>query len=654
MPVRKVNKLKLTIGLIFIPILVLLALFFLLGDNFDIIKSAFDGDLSSEEVRDVLSGLGIRGKLTITILAMIQVILMFLPAEPVQVLGGLTFGFNTGFLLCLIGVILGNSIIFLLYKLLGDRLRDYFDHKLNIDLDSAGNSTKLSVAIFILYFLPAIPYGTIAFLAVTSGMKFVRFLIVTTLGVIPSICIGCGLGHIALENSIYITLVIFAVLVIILSVIMWKRNAIVSFVNAKLKSGEKSKSAVRQYKASSLNLPYIIFRILIFGKLKFKIVGRVDKIERPSIVLCNHGSFIDFAYAGTILKKESPNFIVNRMYFYEKKLSGLLRTYGCFPKSIFASDTESAMNCVRVIKRGGVLAMMPEARLSTVGLFEDIQESTYDFLKKMGVTVYVINIYGDYLAKPKWGVGLRRGSLVEAKMSLLFTPDELRELELGDIKDRVEKAICYDEIKWLESHPEINYRSRKMAVGLENVLSRCPRCESHYSITTRGKRVRCSCCGMECEITPRYGFKDNKPFANYVEWYEWQFNKIRDEIISDRNFKLSSRVELKHASLDGKKQLRVAGSGVCTLSRDGFTYVGTENGESVDLHFSFSSIYRLLFGAGVDFEFYVGKELYFFVPEEKRSCVDWYIASIVLRDIFINNKVEEFYAEDQENQVCGK
>ena len=134
------------------------------------------------------------------------------------------------------------------------------------------------------------------------------------------------------------------------------------------------------------------------------------------------------------------------------------------------------MNCVRVIKRGGVLAMMPEARLSTVGKLEDIQTSTYDFLKKMGVTVYVINVYGDYLAKPKWGSGLRRGAVVEAKMSLLFTSGELLELSAEEIRERTENALYYDEMNWLEGHPEINYRSRKLAVGLENVLTRCPEC----------------------------------------------------------------------------------------------------------------------------------------------------------------------------------
>ena len=47
-----------------------------------------------------------------------------------------------------------------------------------------------------------------------------------------------------------------------------------------------------------------------------------------------------------------------------------------------------------------------------------------------------------------------------------------------------------------------------------------------------------------------------------------------------------------------------------------------------------SQIYRLLFGAGEDFEIYVGKEIYYFTPKERRSCVDWYIASILLKDKF--------------------
>jgi hypothetical protein len=39
-----------------------------------------------------------------------------------------------------------------------------------------------------------------------------------------------------------------------------------------------------------------------------------------------------------------------------------------------------------------------------------------------------------------------------------------------------------------------------------------------------------------------------------------------------------------------------------------------------------------LFGAGENFEVYVGKEIYYFVPEERRSAVEWYITSMLLWD----------------------
>ena len=58
----------------------------------------------------------------------------------------------------------------------------------------------------------------------------------------------------------------------------------------------------------------------------------------------------------------------------------------------------------------------------------------------------------------------------------------------------------------------------------------------------------------------------------------------------------------------------------------------TKDGEPVELQYSLACIYRLLFGAGENFETYNGTEILYFVPEEKRSAVDWYIASMILYD----------------------
>ena len=178
----------------FIILLALLLLLLLSGGNLEIIKSVFIVDYTNDQIQDKLSDLGFRGWITVVILSMLQVVIPFLPAEPVQVLAGLAFGFPVGLACCMIGVFLGNTFIFMLYKLLGDKIGEYFVKNLHFDLEKAACSTQLTLIIFIMYFLPAIPYGMICFLAVSMGMKYPRYIIVTILGSIPSVCIGVGLG----------------------------------------------------------------------------------------------------------------------------------------------------------------------------------------------------------------------------------------------------------------------------------------------------------------------------------------------------------------------------------------------------------------------------------------------------------------------------
>ena len=68
-----------------------------------------------------------------------------------------------------------------------------------------------------------------------------------------------------------------------------------------------------------------------------------------------------------------------------------------------------------------------------------------------------------------------------------------------------------------------------------------------------------------------------------------------------------------------------------TTGRYGFCN-GTKNGEPFNINFPLSNIYRLLFGAGEDFEVYVGQDIYYFVPDERRCAVDFYVASAILKN----------------------
>ena len=371
---------------------------------------------------------------------------------------------------------------------------------------------------------------------------------------------------------------------------------------------------------------------MFLSGVRIRTTNKIGTPKGPAIVLCNHGSFMDFIYAAALIRKCKPHFIVARLYFYHPVLGWLLRKVGAFPKSMFAMDMENAKNCLTVLKNQEVLAMMPEARLSTTGRFEDIQDSTCSFIKKTGVDVYTIKLGGDYLADPKWGKGFRRGAVVEAELDLLYTARQVQNLTLEQLKQGIEQRLSYDEFQWLLQRPGIHYRARHIAEGMENILTVCPVCNRKHTLLAQKNKLFCQHCGYITAVDDRYQFDKAFRFADLRQWYDWQKGLLEQEIAQNSDYTLSSRVELRLPG-DGKGMTRHGGYGLCTLDRSGLTYAGTKDGEPVELHFSIRRIYRLLFGAGENFEIYDGTQILYFVPEEKRSAVDWYMASMILHDM---------------------
>lgn len=631
---KKKSKLKMKIGagIAFIVLVAGLMVFLLSGGNVELVKEAFSSGAPREDLQDLLADMGIRGYATIGILSMFQVLFTFFPAEPVQVISGISFGMLWGSLICFIGVVIGNILLYVLYKLFGDRVTRYFESNAEFDFSIARRSRKVALIICMLYFLPAIPYGMICLFTASLDIKFPKYILLTALGSIPSICIGVGLGHLASSLSWVVSVGIFVVLVVALFVLFKKRSVVFKKVNEFVKKREQKLSQPKTAPRFMWWLLASFCRLRYKGKIKIRFKNEVGKLERPSIVICNHGSFIDFVFAGSLLSKERPHFIAARYYFYHKWLGGMLRYLGCLPKSMFTADIENAKNCMKVLSSGQILAMMPEARLSTAGKFEDIQDSTYKFLQRSNVPIYALHLYGDYLANPKWGKGARKGALVEVELKPLFKAGEVKDLPLEEVERRVKEEISYDEFEWLESRPEITYKSKKLAEGLENILSICPNCGGKYAFTSKKRTITCGCCGMQATINSRYEFVEHKPFKNLSVWYDWQMDEIRKEIAENPDFKMESKVELRHASKNGKGLTRHAGEGVCVLDKTGLCYKGSEDGKEIERFFPMSQIYRLLFGAGQDFEIYEGKEIWYFVPENKRSCVAWYMASILLKE----------------------
>lgn len=610
-----------------------LFVFMFSGDNYQILLSLLHDDLSAEQFVDTIRSFGIKGSITLSILSMLQVVLTFLPAEPVQVLSGISYGFWHGAAICLVGVFLGNNIIYLLYRVYGDKLTDYFKKNIDLDFEKVRSSKRVALIVFILYFLPAIPYGLICFFSASLKMKYPRYILLTTFGAIPSILIGVGLGDIAMSASWITSLIVFAVLLVLIVLMCVYRKAIFKKVNDFIHRQQKNAPIVVKPQNKVIRFfAKVAFMLIVRTKIIFRLKKTV-KIKGPAIVLCNHGSWFDFMYACVSLPEIRPQFMAARLFFYHKWLSWLIRNLGAYPKSMFSKDIETVKNSMRILQRNGVIVMMPEARLCTTGRFEDIQDTTFKFIKKMNVDVYTLHADGSYLAKPKWGDKLRNNAPVDVKVDLLYTKEELATVDEKTLEEKVTAALYYDDLEWLKTRPEVRYKHKTLAEGLENILHVCPECGSYLTIQTKKRDVFCTHCGMRATLDDRYSFIDHKPFENFQVWNDWQAEKLKQEILANEDYVLSEKVYLNHSSKDGKTLVRLAGEGVCYMDRNGLTYKGTDDGEYVEKHFPMEQMYRVLFGAGEDFEIYDGREIYYFRPEDLRSCSRWYMASIILKNI---------------------
>jgi len=629
---KSTKKIKIIAGIMFVVVFCLLLVFLFSGDNFDVLKEMFRAGATKEDVQNSIEKLGIRSYIVVAVLAMLQVVFTFVPAEPLHVVAGISFGLLRGILVCLIGIIVGNTIIYILNKIFGTKLKDFFTANIDFDFERAKRSKKIALIVIILYCLPAIPYGIICFFAASMGMKYSKYILITGIGSIPSLLLDVGLGHVTMATSWIISIIVFVVIILLL-ILMWKfKSQIFDRVNEFVRrSHEKEKNRVGKFNPFIYNVVGDVVYSTVKRKVKIKLKNNVGKIEKPSIVLCNHGSFYDFAYAGKLLRKDKPHFVVARLYFHHKLLGKALSGTGAFAKSMFTNDVESTKNCLKVIANKEVLAMMPEARLSTVGRFEDIQDSTFSFIKKVSVPVYVVNVNGSYLASPKWGDKTRKGAVVHAELNKLFSSEDIKSLEVSEIKDKVIKALDYNEWKWLEKHPEIEYKHKTIAKGLENILCKCPKCNSICSLQTNKNEITCTNCDLRVGVDNRYQLSGVE-FDNIAEWYDWQTNEFRKEIKQNEDFAFVSKVELRHLSTDKKRYTRPSGFGVCRFDKTGLTYTGTEDGKVIEKHFAINDIYRILFGAGEDFEIYENNELYYFVPEDKKSCVIWYILSGLFKE----------------------
>ncbi len=200
----KSKKVKIAI---FIITFALIVLFCVIASK-PIVHLADDPEL----FRQRIEADGIRGKILFLCMIIFQVIFAFIPGEPLELLAGYAFGTVGGTLLCMLGTFLGGSLVFLFTKKFGSKFVELFFSKEKINSVKFFNDTgKMYSVLFAVFFIPGTPKDLLSYVAGLTPLKYVPYIIITTVARIPSIITSTVSGNAFGTKKYLFGLIAFAV-----------------------------------------------------------------------------------------------------------------------------------------------------------------------------------------------------------------------------------------------------------------------------------------------------------------------------------------------------------------------------------------------------------------------------------------------------------
>lgn len=584
-------------------IIVLLFGFFLREVLIPLVRFQMANDVDG--AKELLLSKGSLGCLTVVLVEALQMVVVFIPAEFIQISSGLSYPFPLALILCDVGICLGATIIFLLVRVF--RFSSDAARKEEAIIDQlAAKARKDRGVVLLLYFLfimPFIPFGAICYYGSSRELKYRKYILTVATGVIPSIVTSNLMGAATryfLVNDLplwvlilviaLLALVLFAILFLFLDKVYFKEND----------GTPDSPVYVALFKFVAL-----LCRRRSNVQLDDSLLPERGK---PFLFLCNHESFWDFYYVQRLLEGRNPAYVLNRFYFQNPILRWIGKKTGMIPKRLFTIDFETPVRIMRTLRKGYPVVVFPEGRLSVDGRQNPIVENSASFCKRLGVDLVLGSIRGAYFGGPKW----RKKSYptqVRIRAVRVLTPEEMKAMTDEVLQALIAETLAFDE----SAEPQVPFPQKDKAVGLENLLYRCADCGALYATEGVGNDLICHACGRVHTLNDRYRFTDE---AGTIGAY---YDRIKALERAELNT-LHLETPVQAVMFQDKRPRRVRAQGVCTLTREAFSF----RSEDEDLSVPLSQLPALPFSCNEEFETYFHENLYYFYPtENRRQAARW-------------------------------
>lgn len=192
------------------------------------IHEVFEPGGLSRVIDDVRNA-GPLGFLILLAMQFMQIVVAFIPGEVVQMAAGMMYGPWLGAAVILLGCIISSAFVFAVVHRLGAPfVRDMVPTKYLDKFNAFEESGKLSIVVFILFLIPAMPKDTFTYLVPLTNMRMRDFLVLSNVGRIPGIVISTYAANGLVDGNITQSIIIFAVVAVIAIVAIVFRDKIMN------------------------------------------------------------------------------------------------------------------------------------------------------------------------------------------------------------------------------------------------------------------------------------------------------------------------------------------------------------------------------------------------------------------------------------------
>lgn len=313
---------------------------------------------------------------------------------------------------------------------------------------------------------------------------------------------------------------------------------------------KKAKKWIQPQHKTVIPLLRELFRPIALGLYNLKVEKFKEENGRQYLVLANHQTGFD-QFFPSFAFKQHLYYVASEDIFSMGWLSKLIQWLAApIPIKKQVTDIRAVMNCMKVAKEGGSIAMFPEGNRTFSGQTGYMNPAIGGLAKKLGLPIAFFKIEGGYGIQPRWSDVRRRGRM-RAFVSTVLEPEEYKNWSNEELYQYICKALYQN-----EANSEEKFFHKRSAEYLERVLYVCPCCGiTHFE--SRGDTVKCTSCGRSAKYLPNKEFAGSFPFRYMLDWYKYQESYVNslDILSMTEEPIIRDTCSLYQVSLYSKKQL---------------------------------------------------------------------------------------------------